>query len=483
MVRSPQLRLIARHTYRGIIDASVNRWLVGVFLALIATALFTAFFSYQQHQHEVEHYSTDVRERWENNPDKHPHRMAHYGYVAFRSKMPLSFFDRGLDSYLGNAVFLEAHRQNAVNFSSASQSSGLLRFGELSAGLVLQLLFPLLIFFWGFASVAEERKTGVTRLLLTQGARWGEVILGKALGIFGASLLVTLPALALTLVLLFLASTDGGLSASLVPFTLLALSYLAYTLIMSLLAVIVSALSDTPKTALLSLIGCWLLFVLVVPKLAQVTAQAIYPVPSKIEFDTAVEAAVLAQGDSHNPDDPHFNGLRDSLLAAYGVATTKELPFNYGGYLMREGERLSTEIYNSHQARLIDTYRQQNRVLKFVGLVNPYLAIKQLSMTLAGSDFATYQRFREETEAYRYNLAQTMNELQIEFISNTTTSSADKGATISQQYWRDFPPFEYGFLNNREMLTATAVSIVTLLAWLFGLVFGVAALAKTLKAY
>ncbi len=115
---------------------------MGVFFALIAIALYSSFRGHAQHQHDVEHYSLDVRDKWEKNPDKHPHRMAHYGYVAFRSKAALSFFDRGLDSYLGNVVFLEAHRQNSVNFSNASQSSGLLRFGELSAGLLLQLLLP-----------------------------------------------------------------------------------------------------------------------------------------------------------------------------------------------------------------------------------------------------------------------------------------------------------------------------------------------------
>jgi ABC-2 type transport system permease protein len=92
----------------------------------------------ENHHENTEHYHTKVREGWEKSPDKHPHRMAHYGYVAFRENYPLSFFDFGMDSYLGNAVFLEAHRQNTVNFSEASFSSGLLRFGELSCALILQ---------------------------------------------------------------------------------------------------------------------------------------------------------------------------------------------------------------------------------------------------------------------------------------------------------------------------------------------------------
>ncbi len=431
MVRFAQITLIAKHTYRSILNTPINSWLIGAFFALIVIALSSAFVGNNQHQHDVGHYSKDVRDRWENNPDKHPHRMAHYGYVAFRSKAPLSFFDRGLDSYLGNVVFLEAHRQNSVNFSNASQSSGLLRFGELSAGLLLQLLFPLLIFFWGFASVSEEREKGISKLYLTQGVSWKEVILGKSLGIFSVSMLITLPTLLLTLVfLVFSPNKTSTLSHSLLPFIMIMVSYLVYSLIMSMLSVWVSARSSSSKSALIKLIGFWLFFVLIVPKLSQVTAQTIYPSPSKIAFDTMVE---------------------DEL--------------------------------RKYQAELISIYQQQNRVVNSMAILYPYLAIKNISMTFSGSDFDAYQIFKEETEEYRYNLAQTMNDLQIKYISNNTTSSADKGAVISQQHWKDFPTFEHRFLTKKEMVRASAYSVFTLFMWLLVLTFSTIFLTKNIKAF
>ena len=62
-------------------------------------------------------YQQLIRKSWEDNPDKHPHRMAHFGSFALRIKHPLSVFDYGLDNYAGNAVYLEAHKQNTVNYS------------------------------------------------------------------------------------------------------------------------------------------------------------------------------------------------------------------------------------------------------------------------------------------------------------------------------------------------------------------------------
>ena len=322
-----------RHTFTNLLKSNGTKWLIGVFNILLLFALMAAFLNLQEHQHTVAHHGEEVRESWENNPDKHPHRMAHYGYVAFREKYPLSFFDYGMDSYLGNAVFLEAHRQNSINFSQASLSNSLVRFGEISAALILQLLVPLLIFFWGFALIAGERESGTLRLVLSQGVEWKELILGKSLGLFSLTLTLFAPTVLVVAILLLWKGVEGE---TFLGFGLMVLSYFIYLLVISLLTVWVSATSKTSKSSLIQLIGFWLFFTLMLPKISQVTGQVFFPSPSKIEFDTAVEHELIEQGDSHNPDDPHFKGLKDSLLAKYQVSSTKELPFNYSGFVMRE---------------------------------------------------------------------------------------------------------------------------------------------------
>lgn len=231
------LNLLSKHTLQHLLKNNSTKWLIGLFNVLLFFAILTAYSSSLEKTYTLEHYSHDVRERWESSPDKHPHRMAHYGYVAFRQKYPLSFFDYGMDSYLGNAVFLEAHRQNTINFSEASLSSGLLRFGEISAALILQLLVPLLLFFWGFALIAGEREQGTLRLLLAQGTSWSKLILGKALGLFYLSLTLLLPSILLALPLLLFHPLFAQTSGAIWSFGLLALGYLIYLFVMSLLAV------------------------------------------------------------------------------------------------------------------------------------------------------------------------------------------------------------------------------------------------------
>jgi len=477
-----KIRLISKQTLGSLNIEPTNLLLVGLILVLIAIALISSCLSNLDHHHTVDHYSHDVRDRWENSPDKHPHRMSHYGYVAFREKYPLSFFDRGLDSYLGNAVFLEAHRQNTINFSQASFSNGLLRFGELSAGLILQLLLPLFIFFLGYSSISAEREKGVLKLLLTQGAQWSDIIIGNSWSLFLIATVICLPAFIFTFILLVFSPKTIPLYEVLLPFVTLSLSYLIYLFIISFLAVWVSARSQSSKSALIKLIGFWLFFTLIFPKITQVAGQVLYPTPSKIEFDTIVETELIKQGDSHNPDDPHFNALKDSLLLAHDVTSTKELPFNYSGYIMREGEKLSTNTYRKHQADLISLYHKQSQIINRTAILNPYIAIKNISMTLSGTDILSYQVFSGAAEKYRYDLAQTMNDLQIKYISNNIASSADKNAIISQQYWRDFPVFKHGFLSFKEMISSVALSLIALVMWLIVLIIISTNFTKNLKA-
>lgn len=477
------IKILSGHVWKSILKNTSTRVLVGIFNGLLLAALFSGYRNFTEQQSLAKAYSHEVRERWENNPDKHPHRMAHYGYVVFRQKFPLSFFDFGMDAYLGNAVFLEAHRQNTVNFSEASFSNGLLRFGEISAAMILQMLLPLLLFFWGFDLIARERENGTLRILLTQGISWQELITGKALGLFYLALLIFVPSIIIGFILLIISEGAFQNTPAFIRFFLLMVWYLVYFFIISLLAVYVSARSKNTKSSLITLIGFWLVFTLILPKVSQVAGQSLFPSPSKVEFDTAVEAELIQHGDSHDPNDTHYKALKDSLLTTYGVDSTHKLPFNYGGFVMREGEKLSAETYLRHQEKLVSIYQQQQQTVRLTALINPFMAIKNLSMALAGTDFATYHDFQNQVEAYRYKQAQAMNELQMKLISNTIKSSSAKDGAISSQYWKDFPDFAYRFLPYSQVFSNEIMAIVSLTIWVFGLFILIKLTSKHLIAF
>ncbi|WP_205514031.1 ABC transporter permease [Longitalea arenae] len=481
-MRKSVLILFARQVMGMAFKNKAVMALLGLTVILLIYAAYSGFTIYQQQSRSRQLYQQQVRADWEDMPDKHPHRMAHYGYIAFRTKHPLSFFDFGMESYTGNAVFLEAHRQNSVNFSEAGFSTGMLRFGEISIAMILQVLLPLVIFFIGFSTVAADRENGTLKILLSQGTSWQEIIVGKALGLLGIALCILLPVILLLIIGCFVLPEKKYIVDNVCRIGWLALSYICYAGIISLMAVLISSIAKTAKSALVSLIGIWLLFTVIMPRTAQAMGNYLHATPSRIEFETAIEKDLIKKGDSHDPNDPYYKALKDSILRLYKVDSVQQLPFNYSGFQMKEGEKISAQIYNRHLFALLRKYQQQNDVSRYSAFINPFAALRDLSMAMSGTDFRSYVQFQQQAERYRYQLAQHMNELQIKHISNKKPGEHDKPHSISSAFWKAFPDFEYKRTGQGTVLLQEFPALASLLCWLTLLTAITTILSKKLKA-
>ncbi|ATC35193.1 ABC transporter permease [Elizabethkingia anophelis] len=482
-MRKNIIRLISRQVWKQSLQNKGILFLLVLLSCLFVFAAYTGWKNYSVQEEIRTEHQQEVRQQWESKPDKHPHRMAHYGYLIFRPRYPLSFFDSGLERYTGNSVFLEAHKQNTANFSEAGFSSGMLRFGEISIAMVLQILVPLFIFFLGFSCISAERENNTLKILLSQGVKWKELLTGKMLGLLSLVSLLYFPVIIVS-VMLWLSLAGFKVSIDEVTRLLwIILSYFGYFFIISLVCVLVSATSKTSKSSLIKLISIWLLFIVIMPRAAQAFGSYTHPAPSKIDFDTRVESELIKAGDSHNPDDIHYKGIKDSLLKTYKVATVEELPFNYSGYIMAEGEKLSAGIYNKYWNEQLNIYEKQNNISTYLSFINPFLAIRNLSMALTGSDFNSYVSYQKQVEEYRYKLAQLMNKLQMENISNKKQGATDKPYTISKDHWKEMPDFSYRFIGQKDLFRNEISAILSLIIWGAGLLFLIHFMSKKIKIY
>jgi ABC-2 type transport system permease protein len=473
-----KILLIAQHTSKEILQKKSVRALICLFGLLLIYAGIIGMLQYKKAEAARAKYQKEVRDSWVNSPDKHPHRMAHYGFIAFRPKSSLSFFDYGMESYTGNVIFLEAHKQNSTNFSEASLSTAMLRFGEISIAMVLQILLPLFIFFIGFNVIATDRENGTLKVLIAQGLSWKELLMGKIIGITKVAAYIFIPAFLYTIILnAFINTANGGWSNLLLAFALYGISIFIY----SSIAVAISALCKTSKLALVSLIGLWLVLFVVLPRATQALAGSVYAIPSKIAFESTIEEDILKEGDSHNPDDAHYKNLKDSVLKANNVENVQQLNFNYSGFQMKEGERISAEIYNKHLVQLNAIYQRQNKLLGYTAFFNPYIGVKQISMSLSNTDFYTYTNFQQQAEDYRYALAQEMNDLQIKLISNKKLADTAKAYSIDKKNWAAFKDFTY-----KQPALSTAIKnewvvLLSIFFWLAAIILLTQILSKTLK--
>lgn len=113
-------------------------------LLLILTSALTAS-RVSEIRHDREHQQEKAEQSFREQPDRHPHRMVHYGHYAFRAPTPLAQFDPGVDAVTGQSIFLEGHRQNSAMFAEARGNARAGGFGSLTPALIYQLFLPLLL--------------------------------------------------------------------------------------------------------------------------------------------------------------------------------------------------------------------------------------------------------------------------------------------------------------------------------------------------
>lgn len=449
---------IAREEWRALVRDRAAVFGLALLTVLMLIAALTAWDQQRRAHAGRAHYQATVDAQFKAQPDRHPHRMVHYGQFVFRPVNPLAAFDPGIDGFTGNTLFLEGHRQNSANFGDVRQTSLLVRFGALTPAFVLQVLAPLLLVFFGHGAIARERASGTLRILLAQGVPARQIVSGKLLALGGFAGLMLMPAL------VSLALADDTAAAA-----VLAAGYTAWLLLWTLMVVLVSMLCTRSRDALLILLGTWAVLVILLPRIVPALATAAVAVPTRFENAIQVQRDYLALGDAHNPDDPAFKAFRERLLNRYGVARIEDLPVNYKGLVGMEGERASSALYGRYAAAMLDRQARQNAIVDSFGWLSPTLALRRLSMAASGTDQASYRSFLEQGERYRYQLVQGLNQLQVDELTYVDDTTPGKENRVDHAHWQAFPAFQYVPGTRAGTLQKLAPASLILLAWLAGL--------------
>lgn len=457
-------RLIARDELRLMVR---NRVAVIAFALLVLLTLVAVLSSWShqrgnaelraRHQHEAE-------DAFGAQPDRHPHRVVHYGHFIFRPLGPLAAFDPGVDAFTGSSMFLEGHRQNTANFGDVRQSSMLIRFGQLTPAFVLQLVAPLLLIFLGYGVVSRETERGTMRLLMLQGVSRGQMVRGKLMALGAVAALAGLPAM---IGFIAIAGQPGALA---LPMATIAFGYAAYLALWVVVIVLVSAAVQRSRDALLALVALWAVAVVLLPRVAPDVASAAVPLQNRLQTDVAIARDLRRMGDSHNPDDPHFAAFKASVLKRYGVDRVEDLPVNYKGLLALEGERLTSELFDQYAGRSYAAQNSQDALVQSVGVLSPTIALRSLSMAAAGTDFAGHRRFLEQAEAYRYALVQRLNRMQAEAVNYSDDTATDPGADrrkrVSASNWDQIPDFTYQAPSGGALAAGALPGLVVIMGWL-----------------
>jgi ABC-2 type transport system permease protein len=447
---------ITRIEWLGLLRST--RWRL-LLVGLIALLVITGTIGQLEHVRDLDQRATaarEVRAQWDAMGPSNPHGAAHFGTYAFKPAGALAALDPGTQAVTGNALRLEGHVQNDLAWSSAAQLPQVARFGEPHPALVLQVLVPLLLIVLGFASVSEERRSGRLRLLAVQGFRLRLLLLGKALALVLVGALFLLMIVALQLLL------DGaaqpGIATRLVGFVL---AYLLYYITIALLTVIISARMRRMDTAFAMLLGIWLAWTVAAPHVAAAYADSRHPLPDRRSFNKAMQADREQGVDGHNPEDTRRATLEQQVLAEYGVDSLKQLPFNFDGLVMQADEEYANAVWDKHFGALQERMAARKKVVQHGALIVPYLALRGMSMSAAGTDMPHHIHFQRAAETYRRDLVKRLNHEHAYGGSRTNDWSWKAPA----EFFRAIPDFIYQRPPWERMRESWWADARTLLLW------------------
>ncbi len=437
------------------------RWASAIILGLITIATLTGVRSFRALDAEHTAAQTAMRGFWVDQGAKNPHSAAHYGLWVFKPKMPLSFVDQGVDSYTGVTTWLEAHKQNEFTRRPAMDQASVARFGEWTAAAVLQLLLPLLIIMLAFPAFAGERESGTLRQLAALGVPMSQLLRGKALGTASALGIVLVPTTILGVLTLALGAGFGRGLDDLVRFALMVAVYLVYFLVILVITLAVSARASSVRSALLVLLAFWTVNSLIAPRAITDLARRLHPTTSAFAFQTAVANDISKGIDGHNSADVRRKAIEAKTLTEYRAITLDALPVNFDAIAMQASEEYGNEVFDKHFNGLYDTYRAQNGVTQLGAIAAPLLAVRSLSMGLAGTDVEQHRDFATKAELYRRGLVKFSNDY---FRDNTKTGEWDWKAPSA--LWAQYPAFAYEAPTLATMISPQLRALGTLGVWL-----------------
>ncbi|MEM8727011.1 MAG: DUF3526 domain-containing protein, partial [Pseudomonadota bacterium] len=314
-----------------------------------------------------------------SQPDRHPHRMVHYGHYAFRPPPPMAMFEPGVDAVTGQSIFLEGHRQNTAMFADTKAAADLGGFASLTPASLYQLLLPLLLIVLGHAMFLRERESGTLAVMLAQGQSGTKLALGKA-----TAILIVIAIFMVPLIGVAAYSVSLGESA-LAAFTLVG-GYFVYLCVWGAIVLAASIIIKQRSVSLGVLIFAWLFAALIVPRFAINASSAAIDAPGKIESDLVMLAEQRKLGDGHDAADPAFQQLEAQVLEQYNVETVEELPINWRGVVASYSEAELTDLLNSYAEERMGLEASQSRLFGMFGLASPTIALSSASRTLAGTD-------------------------------------------------------------------------------------------------
>ncbi len=436
------------------------KWIVVFIYLLFAVALFTGIQYYQKTNTGSKAAQKASYKQWLAQGKKNPHSASHYGFYAYKPLSPLALMDKGMEGYLGQAVWLEAHNQNEVKEREADDAGSIVRFGNLTVAFIFQFLLPLAIILLGFNLFSKEKEYGTLPALLSSSASIWQLFKGKAAALYRLVLYIFLPMFVVTFISILLFTGFAEWLNVLPHILFLLILYLLYVGLWVLLSLYISSFAKQSSVALVGLLAFWVFSTFFISRIGSVVAKSAVPTPSSFQFSHNIRLDNEMGIDRKTPAYLRQKAFEDSLLKKYAVDSISQLPLNIRGLNLQRGEDYGYLIFEKNYGGLEADYLKQNAIMNWLNVLSPPQSIRSISAGVSGTDINKHIHFSEQAELHRRLIATTMND------DITRNSVGIDNYEVSPDFWKNVPPFQYTSPSLLLVLPQQLISIVSLQLWL-----------------
>ena len=296
-------------------------------------------------------------------------------------------------------------------------------FGALDLMFIVKIVLSLFAILFTYDAIVGEKEKGTLKLALSNDVPRDRLILGKAIGGYISLLLPLLIPLILSLIILLivpdisLGGEDWG------RLLLVFLMFFLYLSVFFSLGLFVSARTSRSSTSFLVLLFAWVIIVMVIPKVAVITAGQIRPIPSVHEI-TAKKDAFLQQisGEGQKVASEWVQKNR-----ADAEKDPKAWQEKFRKFIGDYQQELTSKI-DENNAALERDYQQKKRAQQGLAVnlsrISPASALTFGSMTLARTGINEFDRFLASVRAYKPIYTKWINSKLGESINFTTGEQA-----------------------------------------------------------
>ncbi|TGE27503.1 ABC transporter permease [Hymenobacter metallicola] len=389
------------HTFRILFSAEWHHFraakgLVLLCGLLLATGLYGIYYGTTEIERQRQHLATlpeltrrNIAELKEKFPGPADAGDIGYYHSTFAVHHPDSWAALSLGLRDVNPTYVKLRLLGLQNQLYAADNTNPMKTlsGNFDLAFVLVYLFPLLIIALSFNLLSGEREEGVLPLLLAQPVR-PAVVVGAKLA-FRLVLVLTL-ALLLSVVGMLWAGVppDGRVASWLVLTTLYCLFWLGVVLV-------VAGLQRPSAVNAVSLLGVWLLLVVLVPSLLNLGVAAARPVPQGIALTIQQREEIHAGWD--RPKAQTMSRFF-ALYPQWRDTTTIRERFAWRWYYAFQ--HLGDLAVARQAAAYAQGLQQRYDLVEKLNLLSPAISAQSSLNALAGTDLPTHLQFQRSAERH-----------------------------------------------------------------------------------